>query len=224
MALVCVRLSVTNKVCIRVVRPSGKAILIKRRGKVQITAGEESSYRVEVEGLIQLYLLLPAHIHTRHTCDNEAAVKAHLTSRYHAELGARRWAAVEYRVTLDRLHQVISSRNGRPIQIIHTHSHMEGTFTPDPDLHIRRQSAHHANCTMCTICAGTVHSPRTTRAARKERRARHTEDTNDTSNSRTITTAYGGCTPQGRHRQTTNRGDIHITGPPANFPHKNHSE
>jgi hypothetical protein len=27
--------------CIRVVRPSGKAILIKRHGKVQITAGEE---------------------------------------------------------------------------------------------------------------------------------------------------------------------------------------
>ena len=76
------------------IQASGKAILIKRRGKVLITAGEESSYRVEVEGLIQLYTLLPAHIHTRHACDNEAAVKAHLTSRAHAGLGARLWAAV----------------------------------------------------------------------------------------------------------------------------------
>jgi hypothetical protein len=41
--------------------------------------------------------------HTRHACDNEAAVKVHHTSKYHAELGARRWAAVKYRVTLDRL-------------------------------------------------------------------------------------------------------------------------
>jgi hypothetical protein len=82
--------SSTWGLCIRVVRPSGKAILIKRRGIVQITAGEESSYRVEVEGLIHLYSLLPAHIHTRHACDNEAALKAHLTSRSHAELCARR--------------------------------------------------------------------------------------------------------------------------------------
>jgi hypothetical protein len=106
---------------------------------MQITAGEESSYRVEVEGLIQLYSLLLAHIHTRHVCDNKAAVKAHLTSRSHAGHGARRWAAVEYRVTLDRLHQAISSRDGGPIQVIHTHSHMEGVPTPDPDLHIHRQ-------------------------------------------------------------------------------------
>ena len=131
--------SSTWGLCIRVIRASGKAIHIKRRGKVLITAGEESSYRVEVEGLIQLYTLMPAHIHTRHACDNEAAVKAHLTSRAHAGLGARRWAAVEYRVTLDRLHQAISSRNGRPITVVHTHSHLENVSTPDTDLHTRRQ-------------------------------------------------------------------------------------
>ena len=101
--------------------------------------GEESSYRVEVEGLIQLYTLLPAHMNTRHACDNEAAVKAHLTSSAHAALGARCWAAVEYRVTLDRLHQAISSRNDRPITVIHTHSHLENVSTTDTDLHIRRQ-------------------------------------------------------------------------------------
>jgi hypothetical protein len=131
--------SSTWGLCIRVIRASGTAILIKRRGKVLITAGDESSYRVEVEGLIQLYTLLPAHINTRHACDNEAAVKAHLTSRVHAGLGARRWAAIEYRVTLGRLHQAISSRDGRPIKVIHTHSHLEDVSTPDTDLHIRRQ-------------------------------------------------------------------------------------
>jgi hypothetical protein len=119
--------------CVHPVKPYSSRDTVKcklRQGR--------NSYRVEVEGLIQLYSLLPAHIHTRHACDNEAAVKAHLTSRSHTELDTRRWAAVEYRVTLDSLHQAISFRDGRPIQVIHTHSHMEGASTPDTDLHIRR--------------------------------------------------------------------------------------
>ena len=96
--------SFTWGLVIRAVTQGGKAIIIKRRGRVLITAGGESFYRVELKGLIQLYKLLPAHINTRHACDNEAAMKAYNTSKYHANLGARRWAAVEYRATLDRLH------------------------------------------------------------------------------------------------------------------------
>jgi hypothetical protein len=46
--------SSTWGLCIRVVLPFGQIKLIKRRGKVQIAAREESSYRVEVEGLIEL--------------------------------------------------------------------------------------------------------------------------------------------------------------------------
>ena len=119
--------SSTWGLCIRV--PSGQTKLIKRRGKVQIAAGEESYYRVEVEGLIQLYTLLPTHIHTRHACDNEKAVKVHHTKQHNAALGARRWAAVDYRVTLDRLNTAITDRGGEPIGVIHTHSHLENVHT-----------------------------------------------------------------------------------------------
>jgi hypothetical protein len=132
---------------------------------------------VEIEGLIQLYKLLPAHINTRHACDNEAAVKAHHTSESQAKLGARRWAAVEYRATLDRLHQAISSPGGRPIQVIHTHSHLENVTTSDPDLHQRRQllaitdfqadRAHIMNAIQAVppILPRTVHGPWTAWAA-----------------------------------------------------------
>jgi hypothetical protein len=138
MAVKCVvekKTSSTWGLCIRLVLPSGYTELIKRRGKVQIAAGEESSYRMEVEGLIQLYTLLPTHIHTRHACDNEAAVKAHYTTQHHAALGARRWAAVDYRATLDRLNIAITDRVGDPIDVIHTHSHLENVPTPDLDVH-----------------------------------------------------------------------------------------
>jgi hypothetical protein len=50
---------------------------ISRSGKISLSPGEDSSYRVELEGLVQLYTILPADISTRHACDNKAAVKAH---------------------------------------------------------------------------------------------------------------------------------------------------
>ena len=75
-----------------------------------ITAGEDSSYRVEVEGLIQIYTILPATLHTTHACDNESAVAAHDTIDHHARKGARKWATTEYRTTQDRRLQVINRR------------------------------------------------------------------------------------------------------------------
>jgi hypothetical protein len=207
-------------------------ILIKRRGKVLITAGEESSYRVEVEGLIKLYTLLPAHIHTRHACDNEAAVKAHLTSRSHAGLGARRWAAVEYRVTLDRLHQAISSRDGRPIQVIHTHSHLEGVATPDTDLHIRRQMLAIADFqadkahTMPTVqCAPSARELFTVHGLHGPLEKNVGHGTLKTLTARcTIALEklpIEGALLRAHPRQTTDRVDIHTPGPSDNFPHEN---
>ena len=72
--------SSTWGVCIRL----SDAVSIQRSGKIAITQGEESSYRVELEALIQMYHLLPAQYRARHACDNEAAVKAHTSIRYHA--------------------------------------------------------------------------------------------------------------------------------------------
>ena len=88
--------------------------------------GEESFYRVELEALIQIYLLLPPQYRARHACDNEAAVKAHTSIRYHARKSARKWARVDYRTTLDSLHQAITARGGEGLlQVVHTHSHLE---------------------------------------------------------------------------------------------------
>jgi hypothetical protein len=70
----------------------GTTTRITRNGKVMITAGEESSYRVEVEGLIQIYAILPTTLHTTHACDNESAVAAHATIAHHARKGAHKWA------------------------------------------------------------------------------------------------------------------------------------
>ena len=107
---------------------------ISRSGKIRLSLGEDSSYRVELEGLVQLYTILPADISTRHACDNEAAVKAHKSTRYHARKSARKWAKTEYRTTFDRLHQAMKTRNGDIIDVIHTQSHLEHTTTQDADL------------------------------------------------------------------------------------------
>ena len=94
---------------------------------------------MEVEGLTQIYHLLPPHIITRHACDNEAAVRAHKTIFYHAQKSTRKWARTDYRTALDRLHQAIQNRGSR-IQVVHTHSHLEDTPTDDVDLQTRRNT------------------------------------------------------------------------------------
>ena len=127
--------SSTWGICIRV----SDTVRITRRGKISITKGEESSYRVEVEGLTQIYRLLPPHIITRHACDNEAAVRAHKTIFNHAQKSTRKWARTDYRTALDRLHQAIQNRGSR-IQVVHTHSHLEDTPTDDVDLQTRRNT------------------------------------------------------------------------------------
>ena len=128
--------SSTWGICIRL----SDTVTIQRSGKIAITQGEESSYRVELEALIQMYHLLPAQYRARHACDNEAAVKAHTSIRYHAQKSARKWARVDYRTTLDRLHQAIHARGGAGLQVVHTHSHLEHMETEDNDLRVRRDT------------------------------------------------------------------------------------
>ena len=130
--------SSTWGLCIQITLKNGEVKYIRRKGKIMITAGEESSYRVELEGLIQIYLLLPQHIRTRHACDNESAVKAHNNIRYHISKAPRKWAKVEYRTTLDRLHEAIAERDGETLHVVHTHSHMEHILTDNADLNKRR--------------------------------------------------------------------------------------
>jgi hypothetical protein len=50
---------------------------ISRRGKINLSHGEESSYRVELEGLVELYIIFPADITTRNVCDNERRRSRH---------------------------------------------------------------------------------------------------------------------------------------------------
>jgi hypothetical protein len=176
-----------------VVLSSGQTKLIKRRGKVQVAAGEKSSYRVEVEGLIQLYTLLPTHIHTRHACDNEAAVKAHYTTQHHA--------ALDYRVTLDRLNTAITDRGGEPIDVIHTHSHLENVPTLDLDVHQRRQilaiadfqadRAHIMQPTQCNRSYREIFRSRAACAPQKECGTRDIDHTNDPTNARLRTAPHG---------------------------------
>jgi hypothetical protein len=132
--------SSTWGLCIQVQLQDGITTRITRNGKVLITAGEESSYRVEVERLIQIYTIFPATLHTTHACNNESAVAAHDTIDHHARKGARKWATTEYRTTLDRLFQVINRRGGTKLDVVHTHSHLENQHTEDIDLRFRRDT------------------------------------------------------------------------------------
>jgi hypothetical protein len=45
---------------------------------------------------------------------------------------------VDYRTTLDRLHQAMIGRGGDGLQVVHTHSHLEHTPTLDTDFRTRR--------------------------------------------------------------------------------------
>ena len=152
--------SSTWGVCIRL----SDDVSIQRSGKIAITQGEESSYRVELEALIQMYHLLPAQYRARHACDNEAAVKAHTSIRYHAQKSARKWARVDYRTTLDRLHQAINARGGAGLQVVHTHSHLEHTETQDNDLRVRRDTL-----ALADEAANTAHTQHPTPTDRSNR-------------------------------------------------------
>jgi hypothetical protein len=153
--------SSTWGICIRI----SDVASVARSVKIAITPGEESSYRVKLEALIQINLLLPPQYRARHACDNEAAVKAHTSIRYQGQKSARKWARVDYRTTLDILHQAMTARGGDGLQVVHTHSHLEHTPTTDKDLRIRRDTL-----ALADEAANVAHTqpPTTTDRSRRE--------------------------------------------------------
>ena len=114
---------------------------ITRNGKIRIRPGEESSFRVEMEGLIQLYTHIPPSSthHIIHACDNTSAI------HYHDEIWStytpseRKLLNTHYHSTIRRL-RLATQHHKTPITIKHTKSHKEHETTEDTDLDHRRQT------------------------------------------------------------------------------------
>ena len=115
------------------------SVNVKRYGKINIRQGEESSLRTELEGLIQAYHLIPTIIDVTHAVDNLGAVDIHNRLLTHGLPCNRALMHLNYHTTIKRLHNAMLTR-GRPLQVVHTLSHMENTKTNDTQLHARRRA------------------------------------------------------------------------------------
>ena len=111
---------------------------IHRSGKITIRPGDESSLRVELEALIQLYKILPPSTTTNHACDNESAIAIHQDILNEYTPPIRHQLNSHYRSTIQRLRQIMRTRT-QHINITHTHSHLEHIHTDDPLLNKRRR-------------------------------------------------------------------------------------
>jgi len=112
---------------------------IRRRGKIKIRTGEESSLRVELEALIHAYHLIPKHIETIHAVDNETTIDIHNSLASTGLPTQRTLMKMPYHSTIVRLHNAMQER-GRFLEITHTLSHLEHKMTGDIDLKHRRDA------------------------------------------------------------------------------------
>ena len=115
------------------------SVNVKRYGKINIRQGEESSLRTELEGLIQAYHLIPTVIDVTHAVDNLGAVDIHDRLLTHGIPCNKALMHLNYHTTIKRLHNAMLTR-GRPLQVVHTLSHMENIKTNDTQLHARRRA------------------------------------------------------------------------------------
>jgi hypothetical protein len=114
-------------------------INITRNGKISIRKGEESSLRVELEALIHIYKILPAHIDTQHMADNLTAIEIHETLAASGLPSQRQLMKMTYHSTIVRLHNAMQVR-GKFLNVQHTLSHLEHIPTYDADLYVRRRA------------------------------------------------------------------------------------
>ena len=115
------------------------SIDISHRGKISIRQGEESSLRVEIEGLIQAYHLIPADIPVQHAVDNKGTVDIHDHMVRHGLRTDKSLLNQHYHSSIRRLHAAMQER-GTPLTVIHTLSHLENSETADNDLRERREA------------------------------------------------------------------------------------
>ena len=109
-------------------------------GAIQIRQSEESSLRAELQGLTELYHILPQDIQPRIAVDNETAIQIHdkLFNPYTKELYPTVRGVYTYTQAVVQLHKAIQTRTRR-FHLTHTHSHREKEHTNNKDLQERRQ-------------------------------------------------------------------------------------
>ena len=112
---------------------------VRRRGKITIREGEESSLRVELEALIHAYYLIPSHIKTIHAIDNETALEIHNALALTGLPPQRKLMHMPYHSTIVRLNTAMQHRKTF-LELTHTLSHLESTTTQDTDLKHRRDA------------------------------------------------------------------------------------
>ena len=115
------------------------SINVSHKGKIDIRQGEESSLRVEIEGLIQAYYLIPPDIPVRHAVDNKGTVDIHDHMVRHGLRSDKSLLKQHYHSSIRRLHAAMNAR-GTPLTVVHTLSHLEHIETSDLDLRERREA------------------------------------------------------------------------------------
>ena len=109
------------------------------KGAIDIRQSEESSLRAELQGLTQLYRILPRNIDPRVAVDNKSAIQIHdkLFNPHTKQLYSDVRGTHSYKQTVIELHKAIRNRQQR-LNLTHTHSHKEMEQTKNADLRARR--------------------------------------------------------------------------------------
>ena len=106
-------------------------------GKIEVQSTEASSLRVELEGLITAYELLPPDLYITHYMDNTQAIAIHDRLRTYGLPPAHKLMRMHYRRTIALLWSRMQQR-GTYLSIIHVHSHLEKDTPRDHPLYFPR--------------------------------------------------------------------------------------
>ena len=106
-------------------------------GHVDVQKCEASSLRMEIEGLIAAYELIPADIHPIHYMDNTEAIAIHKNLCRYGLPTSRKLMRMHYRRSITLLWHRMSQR-GRHLTVEHVHSHLEKETPEDHPLYIPR--------------------------------------------------------------------------------------
>ena len=110
-------------------------------GHLRITANEASSLRMELEGLIAAYEVIPPDVHPLHYMDNTEAIAIHNNLCLYGLPSTRTLMRKAYRRSITLLWIRMQER-GSHLTIQHVHSHLEKTTPPnDPKFNERWQLA-----------------------------------------------------------------------------------
>jgi hypothetical protein len=111
-----------------------KHLIYATGGKIEVQSTEASSLRVELEGLIMAYELLPPDHYITHSMHNTHAIAIHDRLQKYGLPPPRKLMRMHYRRTIALLWSRMQQR-GTYLSITHVHSHLEKETPRDHPLY-----------------------------------------------------------------------------------------